>query len=102
MWSLWQRATHQHDPAARRRRGCRGPPSVKPASRGWLDPDVLLNGKPAVAGGALPSVSGHDGRGFGLLVLPPQSVSFVRLGLIPNCQQCELWQGEGGNSSCIP
>jgi|EP01046_Picozoa_sp_COSAG06_P001534 hypothetical protein len=64
--------------------------------------DVLLNGKPAVAGGALPSVSGHDGRGFGSLVLPPQSVSFVRLGLIPNCQQCELWQGEGGNSSCIP
>ena len=54
--------------------------------------------------GALPSVSGHDGRktGFGVLILPPQSVSFVRFGLIPNCRQCEPWEGAGGNASCIP
>ena len=62
----------------------------------------LLNGKPVVVGaaGVLPSVSGHNGQGFGLLVLPPHSVSYVRLGLIPNCRPCVAW--EGSNSSCVP
>jgi hypothetical protein len=62
----------------------------------------LLNGKPIIVGaaGVLPSMSGHSGQGFGLLVLPPHSVSYVRLGLIPNCRPCVAW--EGSNSSCIP
>ena len=64
---------------------------------------VLLNGRAvggAVAGAPLPSVSGHAGRGFGVFTAPPRSVSFLRLGLIPNCRQCEQWTGS--NSSCIP
>ena len=63
---------------------------------------VLLNGKPAPApttAGPLPSVSGHEGRGFGLFIAPPHSLSVLWLGLIPNCRRCVPVPGT--NMSCV-
>ena len=59
---------------------------------------VLLNGKPAPAG-PLPSISGHDGRGFGLFIAPPHSLSVLWLGLVPNCRRCV--PVPGANMSCV-